>query len=152
MEYFDLLDSSGSPTGKTASRTECHKHGHFHRTVHVWILNSKNELLLQKRHFKKDTNPGLWDISAAGHLSAGQTSLEAAKNECLEELGINIDILKSYFLFTVKNSFIDPITFVRDCEFQDVYLVREDFTLEDFTIQKSEVSDLDSQYSVHSTA
>ena len=46
-EYFDILDENGKKTGKTKLRKEVHKDGDWHKAVHVWIINDKNEILLQ---------------------------------------------------------------------------------------------------------
>ena len=94
MEYLDIVDENGVPTGKTAERTAAHKQGLRHRTSHVWILREragKVEVLLQKRSAWKDSNPGCYDISSAGHLSAGDTYLEGALREIGEELGIHAE-------------------------------------------------------------
>ena len=48
MEYLDILDENGNLTGEKKLRTEVHRDGDWHKAVHVWILNSKNQLLLQK--------------------------------------------------------------------------------------------------------
>ena len=46
---------------------------------------------MQKRSAWKDSNPGCYDISSAGHLSAGDTYLEGALREIGEELGIHAE-------------------------------------------------------------
>ena len=58
MEYLDIVDENGVPTGKIAERTAAHKQGLRHRTSHVWILREragKVEVLLQKRSQNKDS-------------------------------------------------------------------------------------------------
>ena len=61
-------------------RSAVHRDGDYHRAVHVWIFaESTQQLLLQKRADCKDSWPGLWDISSAGHVSAGDTSLITAR-------------------------------------------------------------------------
>ena len=42
MEYFDLVDDEGLPTGEIASREEAHRLGLPHRTTHTWVLRSEN--------------------------------------------------------------------------------------------------------------
>jgi isopentenyl-diphosphate Delta-isomerase len=70
MEMIDILDESGKETGEIESREIVHSKGLWHKTVHVWILNHKGEFLFQKRSMKKETHPGLWDISCAGHVAS----------------------------------------------------------------------------------
>ena len=48
-EYFDVLDEEGRPSGVTKPKSEVHTKGYWHRTVHIWIINENNEILLQKR-------------------------------------------------------------------------------------------------------
>ena len=89
-EMIDVLDENGVKTGEVVTRKEVHKKGLWHRIIVVAIIDNNNQLLMQQRSYQKDTNPGKWDISVAGHVSAGQTSLEAAIREVEEEVGIHI--------------------------------------------------------------
>lgn len=136
MEYLDILDDKGNKTGESKSYEEAHEKGFIHRTVHVWILNSKKELLIQKRAMNRRAHPGHWDISAAGHISAGQTSLEAAQREVEEELGIKIPESKFEYLFTGEShSVLNNGTYVNN-EFQDVYIVPTDLDLSTIKLEK----------------
>ena len=52
MEYFDLVDAEGMPTGEIVSREEAHRLGLPHRTTHTWVIRRKDgrrQALLQKR-------------------------------------------------------------------------------------------------------
>jgi isopentenyldiphosphate isomerase len=90
MEYFDIVDENGNNTGQVASREEAHRLGLWHRNSHIWIVNSANEILTQLRAVNLDANPGLFDCSAAGHVSAGDTDLDSAVRETEErETGKN---------------------------------------------------------------
>ena len=53
MEYIDIFDYNNNPTGEIKEKTQAHEDGKFHRTAHVWIMNDKKELLLQKRSATK---------------------------------------------------------------------------------------------------
>lgn len=90
QEFFDELDEFGTPTGKRITRQDAHRFGVWHRSVHIWIVDSKGRLLLQKRSMSKETYPGLWDISCAGHVLSGESHLEAACRELQEELSLTI--------------------------------------------------------------
>ena len=81
MEYIDIVDENNNPTGKVKEKQQAHEDGNFHRTAHVWIINDKNELLLQKRSASKKTHPNCWDISGAGHIKAGESVIDAVKRE-----------------------------------------------------------------------
>ena len=38
MEYLDIVDEAGQPTGEIISRDEAHQQGILHRTAHVWVV------------------------------------------------------------------------------------------------------------------
>ena len=69
-------------------RGEVHRLGLMHRSVHILVFNSAGEIFVQKRSMRKDSNPGLWDSSAAGHVDSGEDYLACARRELGEELGI----------------------------------------------------------------
>ncbi len=87
-ELIDVLNEDGVLTGEVLPRSEVHKRGLWHRAIVVAIINEKNEILLQQRSEKKEKNAGMWDISVAGHISAGQDSLSAAAREINEEVSV----------------------------------------------------------------
>ena len=92
MELFDVIDGKGNPTGQIASREKAHAEGIPHRTAHIWIIREKEgrvQILLQKRSQNKDSFPGKFDTSSAGHIQAGDEPLESALRELKEELGIS---------------------------------------------------------------
>ena len=75
MEIFDVIDKDGNPTGETVTREQAHTEGIPHRTAHIWILRKKEgrvQVLLQKRAMNKDSFPGMFDTSSAGHIQAGK--------------------------------------------------------------------------------
>ncbi|MGN1479584.1 MAG: NUDIX domain-containing protein [Acutalibacteraceae bacterium] len=91
MEYLDEVNERGEPTGRTVEREFAHSNGTRHRTAHVWIIrqcDGKMQVLLQKRSKTKDSYPGCYDISSAGHIPAGSDYKESAIRELKEELGI----------------------------------------------------------------
>jgi isopentenyl-diphosphate delta-isomerase type 1 len=137
-EFFDVLDEHGKSTGKVCPRSIIHRNGYFHATVHIWVINKSRSILLQKRSENKDTHPGLWDISCAGHLSAGDTPLDAAVRELNEELGISVDSHSCFqFLSRVYKSYISPDNLIKDNEFSDIYVLQiEDTTKIEFCSQE----------------
>jgi isopentenyl-diphosphate Delta-isomerase len=138
-ELLDVLDPQGMPLGIARSRDEVHQKGLWHRTVHIWIINSQKQLLLQKRSQNKESYPGLWDISAAGHITAGDSSRNAAIRELKEELGIGAAEDELEFLFTVSHHFEDPTRQFIDNEISDVYLTQRELNVETVTIGREEV-------------
>ena len=87
-EQIDILNSDGTPAGYSCGRTRVHAEGLWHRTVHIWVFDSKGRILFQLRSHLKENNPNLLDTSCAGHISAGDSSKNAAIRELREELGL----------------------------------------------------------------
>jgi isopentenyl-diphosphate delta-isomerase type 1 len=92
-EYLEVVDECNQVIG-LASRKEIHKKGLRHRSVHIFIFNTKGDLYLQKRSLHKDQYPEHWDTSAAGHTDPGESPIEAAQRELLEELGLTVELME----------------------------------------------------------
>lgn len=86
-EYCDVVNSRNQVIAQ-APRSMVHAEMLMHRSVHVLIQNQARKWFLQKRSIWKDTDPGNWDSSAAGHLRAGEDYETAAQRELYEELGV----------------------------------------------------------------
>ena len=87
-EWFDLVTEEGQRIGR-APRSECHGNpALLHQAVHVFVLNARGELFLQKRSRLKDVQPGKWDTSVGGHVDLGEEPEVAAAREVREELGV----------------------------------------------------------------
>ena len=90
MEYIEVCDGKGNPTGELVSRARAHAEGKIHRTVHVWLYG-KSGILFQKRARSKDSHPGYWDVSAAGHIEPGEAYPAAAVREIREETDLDVE-------------------------------------------------------------
>jgi isopentenyl-diphosphate delta-isomerase len=86
-EVIDVVNCSDEVIG-TASRATVHQNNLRHRAAHILVFNNSGELYVQRRSLDKDTSPGLWDTSAAGHVASCETYLAAAGRELHEELGL----------------------------------------------------------------
>ena len=104
MEYIDIFDKNNNPTGKVKEKQQAHDDGNFHRTAHIWIINDKNKLLLQKRSASKKSHPNCQDISVAGHIRAGESVLEGVIRELKEELGVEVEERELQYIATVKST------------------------------------------------
>jgi len=141
MEYFDVLDEFGNKTGKTKLRSEVHRDGDWHKSVHIWIINDNKEILLQRRCATKDSHPNMLDISSAGHLTAGDDSLEGAIREIKEELNLDVNKNDLIFIKTVKNISRPREDFINN-EFADMYMLRTNKKIEDMKFQEDEISEI----------
>ncbi len=99
-EIFDLVDEHDTVIGQ-ATRAQVHAQKLLHRATHVFVFNSRGELLLQKRSAEKDEFPLCWTSSASGHLDAGENYEQAARRELHEELGLTAEL---EFLFKLPAS------------------------------------------------
>ena len=109
-EIFDVVNSLDEVIG-TASRAAVHAKQLRHRSAHILVFNSSGELYLQKRSLNKDTSPGLWDTSAAGHVGNGESYRDAAGRELHEELGLPLETTLEP-LFKLDANFITGFEFV----------------------------------------
>ncbi len=148
LELFDILNADGTKSGVVRERGVAHREGSLHATAHVWLVrpNEKSgyDLLLQKRSRDKDSYPGCYDISAAGHVGAGEGCTETALRELSEELGIPaaekdlepVGVLK---IFHEETFYGRPF---RDAEMSHIYVCRRPVGAEEMRLQASEVEDV----------
>lgn len=137
MEYIDIFDGNNNPTGEVKEKAKAHEDGNFHRTAHVWIINDKMELLLQKRSASKKSHPNCWDISSAGHIRAGETMVQGAIRELKEELGVEATEKDFEYIATIKST-KNP----KNMEFQNVYLLKCNKRIEQYIFEDDEVSEV----------
>ena len=147
MEWFDIVDENGLPTGKTVEREEAHARGIRHRTAHVWLLRRREgrlQILLQKRSEEKDSFPGCYDISSAGHIPAGVDFIPSALRELEEELGVTAQA-EDLHLCGRRTIHYEAIfhnkPFV-DEQISNVYILWLDKEPEEFTLQEEEVTEV----------
>ena len=102
-EMLILVDEKDNQIG-TMGKMEVHRKGLLHRAFSVFIINEKNELLLQQRAFSKYHSPGLWTNTCCSHQNEGETSIQAAKRRLNQEMGINTS-LEFLFSFIYRAEF-----------------------------------------------
>jgi isopentenyldiphosphate isomerase len=140
-ERIDILDEHGKPTGKSCLKSEAHQKGLLHPTVHVWLYTIDGRILIQQRGKNKATHPLLWDVSVAGHVSAGENVVAAAIREVREEIGLTINEtdLKSLGTFKAVHKISEDFI---DAELHHIYLCQLKSPLDQLVKQKNEVEDL----------
>ena len=116
-EMFDVVDESNHVIGQQP-RGKVHAEGLRHRAVHVFVINKRGDIYLQKRSHLKDVHPLVWDSSAAGHLDVGESYAACAVRELEEEIGIRVQE-------TEKLADI-PATERTGMEFVELHLARHD--------------------------
>ncbi|MES2765057.1 MAG: NUDIX domain-containing protein [Bacteroidota bacterium] len=133
MEIWEILDKNRRKTGKLVERGKPMTQDEYHLVVHVWIVNSKGEFLIQKRAPNK-TYPNMWDITG-GSAILGDDSLQAALREVKEEIGIELsahqgECFKSY----ISQNADFP-------QFTDVWLFMADFDISEVVCQPEVVAE-----------
>ncbi|HXG58970.1 MAG TPA: NUDIX domain-containing protein [Thermoanaerobaculia bacterium] len=138
-ERLDILTPDGTPAGRTRTKAEVHRDGDWHRSVHVWIVASDATLLLQLRAARKENHPSLWDVSAAGHVAAGESVVDAAVRELREELGLRVDAAELRHVTTLtEECVLNEGTYI-DRELHEIFLLRRDVDPESLVLQAEEV-------------
>ncbi len=136
IELLDVYTEDDQKQIGIADRNVVHYYNLWHKEVACWIINEKNEVLLQRRSANKKQCPNMLSITA-GHLELGEKPLEAVMREVAEEVGID-DVKKKDYIyldtFKVQNN--------NNYHYKYVYLLKTKRKIEDFIMQKSEVSEL----------
>jgi len=122
-------------------RKEAHATGAWHITFHCWIVNPSNDsMLFQLRSKGKKNYPDMFDISAAGHLLAGEEVRDGIR-EVSEELGIAISFDELSFLgYRIEAD--DQENGQKNREYQAVYISKVEKNLDEFEPQIEEVAGL----------
>lgn len=108
MEMIDLYNSKREKINKIwerKSEVEPPK-GEYKLNVHTYLINDKNELLIQKRGSTLRRHPNKWNFTG-GAVDTGESSFEGAKREVREELGIEVDDLELLLSFRREHDFVD---------------------------------------------
>ena len=89
-EAIDRVTATGVFV-ETLSRSEVHRLGHWHQVFHCLIVRpTRSTVVLQRRSASARSFAGRLDLSATGHLVAGEDPT-AGIRELREELGIHVD-------------------------------------------------------------
>lgn len=144
-EFFDIIDEHGNVTGHVKERTLAHREGTYHKTAHIWIVRPNEygsfDVLLQKRSMNKDSDPGCFDISSAGHIPAGSDILTSALRELEEELGLKAELEDITFAFWnelyMKTEFYGK-PFLNH-ELSGIYYYKKPLEIDDLKLQEEEV-------------
>jgi isopentenyl-diphosphate delta-isomerase len=141
MEKLEVFDENGKQKGVIETREAVHVRGLWHRTVHIWVYRG-SEILLQRRSRNKDSHPGLWDVSAAGHIGIGESVFEAAVRETAEELGIEAEENDLLYIGTRRCTLVSRQGRFIDREFTNIYLYCFEKSMDDLVPDPEEIEEL----------
>lgn len=128
-EMIDIYDAHRNRIGRTCERGTQMKEGEYRLVVYAWLLNRKNEVLLTRRHPSKVWG-GYWECTA-GHVQAGENSLEGALRELREEVGVEADGQDGILIRQETDGSV----------FVDMWLFHTETPAENLILQPSEVTD-----------
>ncbi|MFC4739564.1 isopentenyl-diphosphate Delta-isomerase [Flavobacterium ponti] len=107
-EKVILVDINDEPLG-LMDKMAAHEQALLHRAFSVFILNDKNEVMLQQRASHKYHSPLLWTNTCCSHQRAGESNIQAGKRRLKEEMGFETN-LKELFHFIYKAPFDNGLT------------------------------------------
>ena len=140
-ELFDIYDEALNHIG-VKRRDDAHRDGDWHQVFHCWVIgreaNGEPFLVLQKRGGRLDY-PGKIDISAAGHLAAGESARDGLR-ELEEELGLRVAYEELIPLG--RRVGISRIGDFVDCQICHVFFYECDQALADYSYSKAEIAAL----------
>jgi isopentenyl-diphosphate Delta-isomerase len=94
-EEVILVDEADHACG-TMEKMEAHRTGRLHRAFSIFIFNSNDEMMLQKRAQKKYHSGGLWTNACCSHPRPGETIESAAERRLQEEMGFKTGLNKIF--------------------------------------------------------
>ena len=130
-EQVILVNEKDEPIG-LMPKLQAHEEALLHRAFSVFILNDKNEIMLQQRAVGKYHSPLLWTNTCCSHQRNGESNISAGKRRLFEEMGFSVE-LKELFSFIYKAPFDNGLT---EHEFDHVMV---GYFNEDPSINKEEV-------------
>lgn len=139
-ELIDICDENNNLLDIQKMKSEAHKDGLWHRAAHIWIYNSQGEVLLQLRASEKLLYPDMWDISAAGHVSAGEDPVISGLRELEEEIGLKVEKEALDFWMIRKTSSV--FREIKNNEFYYVYFLKFDGDISQLKLQVEEVQQI----------
>ncbi|WP_459212839.1 isopentenyl-diphosphate Delta-isomerase [Aquimarina rhabdastrellae] len=107
-EKVILVNEQDEPIG-LMPKMEAHEKALLHRAFSVFIINDKNELMLQQRAMHKYHSPGLWTNTCCSHQRDGESNIAAGKRRLQEEMGFSV-ALKETTSFIYKAPFDNGLT------------------------------------------
>ncbi len=131
MEIWDILDKDGNKTGKVIEKGQKMPEGFYHLSGDVWIVNSENKILIQKRAPQKKLSPNVWAMTG-GSVIKGETSLQTIERETEEELGIKLNVEDAQLVKKFRTRLV----------WVDTYLLKQDINIDDIVMKEDELTEV----------
>lgn len=132
MEYWDIYDRWGKPTGKRVKKGEPLQEEEFHLAAELWLLDDNLRILVQQRSESCEILPGIWGLTT-GRMQAGEDSRTGCIREAREEVGVVLRPTELVWRYRVARTDGTHLIW-------DIYSARCNWPESDFQLQKEEVS------------
>ena len=127
MELVDIYNNKHEKLNYTKGRKELVE-GEFRLSCFVWIINDKEEILIQQRLATAKNCANMWETTSGGAL-AGDSALEGTLRELEEELGMKAEVDKLRFIGS----------YARINDFVEVFLLVSNIDVNELKLQEDEV-------------
>ena len=134
-ELVEIVDELGISTGLVIDKEEAHDKNLLHKEVSLFIINSKKEILLEKRSPNKRFAPNKWGL-CAGHVQAYEDIDAAMIRELKEELGVSANKKDLHYFLTLLKKRTENSNISYD------YYMHLDKNINDFIVQEEELSEV----------
>ena len=119
---------------------KCHREGLWHKAVVCFYNKLKSQVLLQKRSANKKCGLNTWDVTAGGHVLAGEFGFQSILRECEEELGIKLNKNDITFIgagisTNIKGNIVNN-------HFNEYYVANKEIDETKLKLQEEEVSEV----------
>ncbi len=128
--------------GKVKTREQAHDDGDWIGTFNLWIVTKDPvpSIVYQRRSLQKKWAPGLLDVAAGGHYTAGEKLADGLR-EVEEELGKHYKVDEIKYLG--RSMFVSlDVKKRRLNEVVEVYMTEDSGSLSDYKLQEEEVDAL----------
>lgn len=129
MELWDIYDDCFQKTGRTHERGVPLEKGENHLIVHIYPINDKGEILIQKRADTVKLKPGVWAVTG-GSVIAGEDAFTGCQRELFEEIGLRATKENAKMLAILR----------KEDRFRSIWMIKSNAALTDIVMQEEEVS------------
>lgn len=93
QRLLDRVDETDRVIGQVYRKDALRVRANF-RVVHLFLFNSRSEILLQQLALSRPRHPGCWGSSVAAYVAAGEDYRQAIERRTREELGVGLESLE----------------------------------------------------------
>lgn len=127
MELVDIYNDKHEKLNYTKDRKEL-LDGEFRLPCFGWIINDKDELLIQQRLSTAKKSPNMWETTSGGAI-AGDDAVSGTLRELEEELGIKENKKDLKFIGS----------YARINDYVEVFLLKSNISVDELKLQEDEV-------------